>query len=116
MGFKSWFRRWKLRYISSKPIQLVRKRAAKWNFELEELEHRVVPAAISWTGSAGTLNWGTAGNWSTNTVPTSSDNVTINLAGVGTINIASGNYSVATLNDTTAALSIASGGTLSFAS
>jgi hypothetical protein len=50
-------------------------------FQVEQLEDRVTPASISWTGGAGTLNWGDAGNWSTATVPTSSDDVTISKAG-----------------------------------
>src|SRR6516165_7493133 len=81
----------------------------------EVLEDRVVPASYSWTGGAGTLNWADAGNWSNNVVPGSGDDVTINKAGVDTIAI-TGAQSVRSLNDTTAALSIASGGSLSLAS
>ncbi|HKI35295.1 MAG TPA: hypothetical protein VKA46_25785, partial [Gemmataceae bacterium] len=80
----------------------------------EELEVRVVPASYSWTGGANTLNWGDAANWSGNVVPGSGDDVTISKSGIGTITIA-GTQSVRTLNDTTAALSIASGGSLSLA-
>ena len=29
----------------------------------------MTPAAVSWTGNAGTLNWGDANNWSNNAVP-----------------------------------------------
>ncbi len=43
--------------------------------------------AVSWTGDAGTLNWGDANNWSNNAVPGSADDVTISKSGVGTINI-----------------------------
>ncbi len=75
----------------------------------------VGPAAISWTGNAGTLNWGDAANWSNNAVPTSMNDVTISKSGVGTINIGAASYAVHSLNDTTASLSIASGGTLSLA-
>ncbi len=80
----------------------------------EMLEDRIVPASYSWTGGAGTLNWADAGNWSGTVVPGSGDDVTINKSGVGTIAI-TGAQSVRTLNDTTAALSIASGGSLSLA-
>jgi hypothetical protein len=126
MDFKAWLRGWKFPKFSSRS-----KRTRKHprdtrkhvpigpfysNLLLEELENRVVPASVSWTGNAGTLNWGDADNWSNDAVPTSSDNVSIGLAGVGTINVGPENYSVATLNDTTAALSIASGGTLTISS
>ena len=75
----------------------------------------MTPAAVSWTGNAGTLNWGDANNWSNDAVPTSADDVTINMSGVGTITVGAGNYAVGSLNDTTAGLSIASGGSLSIA-
>ena len=75
----------------------------------------MTPAAVSWTGNAGTLNWGDANNWSNDAVPTSADDVTINMSGVGTITVGAGNYAVGSLNDTTAGLSIASGGSFSIA-
>ena len=75
----------------------------------------MTPAAVSWTGNAGTLNWGDANNWSSDAVPTSADDVTINMSGVGTITVGAGNYAVGSLNDTTAGLSIASGGSFSIA-
>ena len=31
---------------------------------VEQLETRLAPAIYSWTGNAGTLNWGDAANWS----------------------------------------------------
>ena len=43
------------------------------------------------------------------------DDVTINKSGVGTITVGAGSYAVGSLNDTTAGLSIASGGSLSIA-
>ncbi|WP_310395507.1 DUF4394 domain-containing protein [Hymenobacter sp.] len=36
----------------------------------------VLPVGFTWTGAVST-DWGTAGNWSTNTVPTAADNVVI---------------------------------------
>ncbi|HZZ98786.1 MAG TPA: InlB B-repeat-containing protein [Candidatus Saccharimonadia bacterium] len=38
---------------------------------------KVRAVSTSWTGGASSTAWGTAGNWSTNAVPTSSDDVTI---------------------------------------
>ncbi len=53
---------------------------------LEVLEDRTVPAVVGWDGGAGTFNWGDAGNWSTNQLPTSADSVVIpDLAGTPTI-------------------------------
>jgi hypothetical protein len=65
------------------------------------------PAAgpgIVWTGGAGTTNWYDPTNWSTGTVPSSSDSVVIQTAttqpvleasaGVGAINITSGSLTV----------------------
>jgi hypothetical protein len=82
---------------------------------LEELENRLAPAAVSWTGGASTLNWGDANNWSNNAVPTSSDDVTISISVAGPINLGASPYAVRSLNDTTAGLAIASGGSLSLA-
>jgi adhesin HecA-like repeat protein len=87
---------------------------------VEQLEDRITPAPVSWTGGANTLNWGDTGNWldastGMNHVPGASDDVTINKAGVGTINIDANAYAVRSLNDTTAGLSISSGGSLSLA-
>ncbi|HEX8330355.1 MAG TPA: DUF4394 domain-containing protein [Hymenobacter sp.] len=36
----------------------------------------ILPVAFTWTGAVST-DWGTGGNWSTGTVPTTADNVTI---------------------------------------
>lgn len=90
-----------------------KRRQARVRLVLERLEDRLAPAAVSWTGNAGTLNWSDKDNWSNNAVPTSSDDVTISKSVSGTIIIGSGSYAVNSLNDTTAALSIAPGGTLS---
>gem|GEM_PF-3565842 len=58
---------------------------------------RVEAASVSWTGGmSGT--WETAGNWSNNAVPTSSDDVTINRAGGAIVTASSGsNISFSTL-------------------
>ena len=47
---------------------------------LETLETRALLAAVTWTGGAGDNNWDTAANWSTDSVPASADDVTINIA------------------------------------
>src|SRR5690348_4081468 len=78
---------------------------------LEHLERRLAPAAVQWTGGAGTLNWTDAKNWSTQALPGSGDDVTINIGVNGPIAIASGTQSVGSIADTTASLTL-SGGTL----
>ncbi len=82
---------------------------------LEGLEDRITPSNVSWTGADNNLSWSDGKNWSNGLVPTSSDDVTISKTVNGTIGIGAGSYAVHSLNDTTAALSIASGGTLSLA-
>ncbi|HZV04066.1 MAG TPA: hypothetical protein VE999_03160 [Gemmataceae bacterium] len=82
---------------------------------LEALEDRITPSNVTWTGGGDGQSWGDGKNWNTGAVPGISDDVTINKTGVGTINIAGSNYSVRSLNDTTAVLSIASGASLSLA-
>ncbi len=118
MSFFSW-RHWikRSRAALNRPqTESYRKRGQRrTRLFLEQLEDRLAPAAVSWTGNAGTLNWSDPGNWSNNAVPTSSDDVTINISVSGTIIIGSGNYAVRSLNDTTAELAIAPGGTLSLA-
>ncbi len=69
---------------------------------LESLESRRLLATITWTGAAGTFDWGTAGNWSSDTntaaVPTAVNDVIIpSLAGSQTITIASGTRAARTI-------------------
>ena len=116
MGIRSWFRGWRFcdsLFRAKRPRQPDRRGPRYVQLHLEQLENRLAPAAVSWTGSAGTLNWSDANNWSNDAVPGSADDVTISKSGVGTITIGSGSYAVHSLNDTTAVLSIASSGTLS---
>src|SRR5689334_11772823 len=47
---------------------------------LESLESRKLLTAISWNNAAGG-DWNVASNWSTNSIPTSADDVSITLAG-----------------------------------
>jgi hypothetical protein len=51
----------------------------------EGLEPRQLLAAVSWDGGAGDNLWHSPGNWSTDTVPTAADDVTIDVAGSPTI-------------------------------
>ena len=52
--------------------------AAGNRYYAEALERRRLLAAISWTGSADHMSWNLPRNWSSDTVPTASDDVTIN--------------------------------------
>jgi hypothetical protein len=49
-------------------------------FVTESLEARRLLAAVNWTGLGDGVNWTSAANWSNNAVPTSADDVTINIA------------------------------------
>ncbi|PKL30743.1 hypothetical protein CVV43_05480, partial [Candidatus Saccharibacteria bacterium HGW-Saccharibacteria-1] len=58
----------------------------------------VYAASITWTGSTST-DWGTATNWSSGTVPTEEDSVTINSGGnQPTINLGGGSVTIASLS------------------
>src|ERR1051325_7947914 len=65
---------------------------------MESLEQRTLLAAVSWTGQAGDNLWTTARNWSNDAVPTSADDVTINVAGSPTINLNNSQQSVRSLD------------------
>jgi len=67
-------------------------------YAIEALERRVLlSAAVAWTGAAGDNQWTTPGNWSTNALPGSGDDVTINLNTNPTIQLSSGTPSVHSL-------------------
>lgn len=63
----------------------------------ESLERRQLLAAISWDGGGGNLLWTNADNWSTNTLPTATDDVTINVPAAITVTLSSGAQSVRSL-------------------
>src|SRR5262249_38797902 len=65
-----------------------RQRIPQFRPWMERLEDRTLLTAVNWTGLAGDSNWNTAANWSTNAVPGSADDVTINLAGANVIHSA----------------------------
>ena len=79
---------------------------------LEPIEGRMLLSAVVWTGGAGTDDWDTPGNWSTDSLPGSGDDVTIgagatvvhsdddsdsinSLTSSGTLSITSGTLSIA---------------------
>src|SRR4051812_34197114 len=61
---------------------------------MEILEQRLLLAQVTWTGGGDARNWTDVNNWSGHAVPGPADDVTINLAGSPTIQIASGTQSV----------------------
>ncbi|MFO0880614.1 MAG: RHS repeat-associated core domain-containing protein [Gemmataceae bacterium] len=64
---------------------------------LEHLEDRTTPALLFWDGEGADHLWNTASNWSTNTLPTSSDDVVIDVPGQVTVTLTSGAVSVRAL-------------------
>ena len=56
------------------------KRSRSCQPRIEWMEPRTLLSAVTWTGGGGDNNWDTAANWSTDSVPTSGDDVTINIA------------------------------------
>jgi hypothetical protein len=101
-AWKSWIKT----LLNQKRVRIVRR--ARSRLGLEQLESRLAPANITWTSGAGTLNWTDAKNWSTQTVPALSDDVTISTAVSGPITI-TGTQSIHSLTDTSAALVLSSG-------
>src|SRR5437867_2601011 len=62
---------------------------------LEHLEDRTLLSTVSWDGGAGTLRWDDAQNWSTDSLPGSSDDAVIGAAFSGlTITHDAGSVSV----------------------
>ncbi len=45
----------------------------------ERMEERTLLSPVTWTGAAGNNDWDTPDNWSTDSVPGSMDDVTINI-------------------------------------
>ena len=56
------------------------KRARSCRPRVEWMEPRTLLSAVTWTGGAGDNNWDTPANWSTDSVPGSADDVTIDIA------------------------------------
>ncbi len=80
---------------------------------IDILESRTLLSSVNWTGSGDGKTWTDAANWSDDAVPTSTDAVTINVAGSPTIQISSGSQSVESV-DSTDPIAI-SGGSLTVA-
>jgi hypothetical protein len=57
-----------------------RSSARKHTPRLESLEDRLAPAALTWDGGGGNNLWSNRFNWSNDQLPTSADDVTINVA------------------------------------
>jgi RHS repeat-associated protein len=64
-------------------------RIRHWNFRLEYLEDRIAPATVNWTNPNGG-NWDVGSNWSSGSVPGSSDDAVINTASAASILIQNG--------------------------
>ncbi len=80
--------------------------------QIEWMEPRALMSAVTWTGGGGDNNWDTAANWSTDSVPGSADNVTINTAA----NVVHSNNVTDSINSLTSTEPLTiSGGTLSIA-
>ena len=81
----------RVQLASSSRRRIRRSNAKKSNGE--QLEVRALLAAVAWDGGAGTLSRADAANWDTDTVPGAADDVTIDIVGDNTINVA-GTFSV----------------------
>ena len=80
-----------------KCVNALRSRRKTRRLVLDWLEPRTLLSNVSWTGTTDGKSWAVAGNWSNNEVPTSGDDVTINIAGNPTIQITTGSQSVHSL-------------------
>jgi IPT/TIG domain len=88
------------------------KRSKSCQPRLESMEPRTLLSAVNWTGAGGDNNWDTAANWSTNLVPGSGADVTINIAA----NVVHSNNVTDSINSLTSTEPLTiSGGTLSIA-
>ena len=88
------------------------KRSRSCQPRIEWMEPRTLLSAVTWTGDGGDNNWDTAANWSTDSVPGSGDDVTINIAAnvVHSSNVSDSINSLTSMEPLTI-----SGGTLSLA-
>jgi IPT/TIG domain len=88
-------------------------RSKSYQPRVEWMEPRTLLSAVTWTGGAGDNNWDSPGNWSTDSVPGSGDDVTINIAA----NVVHSNSVTDSINSLTSTEPLTiSGGTLSIAS
>jgi adhesin HecA-like repeat protein len=68
-----------------RPTTRSERRPLRATFKLEQLDDRINPTAISWTGGGDGTSWSDSHNWSTGSVPGQTDDVTINSS--ATINL-----------------------------
>jgi hypothetical protein len=88
------------------------KRPKAWRPQIECMEPRTLLSAVTWTGGGGNNNWDTAANWSTDSVPGSGDDVTIDIAA----NVVHSDNVTDSINSLTSTEPLTiSGGTLSIA-
>ena len=88
------------------------KRAKSCRPRMEWMEPRTLLSAVTWTGGGGDNNWDTAANWNTDSVPTSGDEVTIDIAA----NVVHSSNVTDSINSLTSTEPLTiSGGTLSIA-
>ena len=88
------------------------KRSKSCRPRIEWMEPRTLLSAVTWTGGGGDNNWDTAANWSTDSVPGSGDDVTINIAA----NVVHSDNVTDSINSLTSTEPLTiSGGTLSIA-
>ena len=87
-------------------------RSKSYRPRIEWMEPRTLLSAVTWTGGGGDNNWDTAANWSTDSVPGSTDDVTIDVAA----NVVHSNNVTDSINSLTSMEPLTiSGGTLSIA-
>src|SRR5690349_13547516 len=81
-------------------MSMRRSHGAQLRASIQLLERRTLLAAIAWDGGGDGTNWSDPVNWSTNTLPGSSDDVTINIAANPTIQFtsAAGTPTIRSLN------------------
>ena len=65
-------------------------RSKRRRFVIEQLEDRRLLATVSWDGGGGNLLWSNPLNWSSDQLPGSSDDVTLDASGLVTFGISSG--------------------------
>jgi len=105
------------RFSRSEEVRRRKARQARRTFQphWDSFEDRTLLSLIAWTGSGGDNNWDTPANWSSDAVPSASDDVVIDnsFAGITITHSSSSSDSVNSINSQ-AAIDI-TGGTLSIA-
>ncbi|MGE3316321.1 MAG: beta strand repeat-containing protein, partial [Planctomycetaceae bacterium] len=71
-------------------------------FGIDQLEERLLLTTITWDGGGTTTNWSDAANWSTNTVPTATDDVVFDGTSLKNVTVNGSNRTVQSLQITNA--------------